>query len=202
MATSSIRAAAAASREHHLGLDPGRAADSSAAGTQSKSRTGSTSSRRNSSPPRDVDTLPALKPNFTSTPVGGGGDGGARRRSRSHSGNSVTFQGAQPSRPGHLDLAGGGGHSSGVVMANPDEIIILEGDSSLASSTSCSSTNVASGPGDVRFVHPAKEVHVQAPIVGYEIMEERARFTVRTVVPNLAPWKWVVNLETPAHDSW
>lgn len=195
-AMTSLRAAAV-SKEHRREPDvPGSRHTPS--GRASVSRTSSTSSaHRNSSPHRD-DVISGLKPALTSTPIdgsGGGGAGGAsnggsRRRSRNHSGNSVTFQqpGAVLNRQGHADAGGGGG---GAVMGNPDEIIVLEGDEDPTPSLTSSGGSSAHAPsavvppggasgGAAHHVTFAQEMEVQAPIVGYEIMEERARFTVST----------------------
>ena len=188
MSASSVRAAVV-SKEHHHIADFSNVVEETVEG-HSRSRTSSKSStgRRNSSPIRDEletaqDILTDLNPGYTSTPIDGGGSGnGGRKRIRSHSGNSVTFHGATPIRPETLPVA----HSSGVMAnplisrTNPDEIIILEGDSSLTSSTSSNtqSHTAATGGSLHQSSHLGTDVQVQAPIVGYEIMEERARFTV------------------------
>ena len=182
MATSSVRATVVSKEHHHVADFSDIAEDESREVSRSRTSSRSSTGRRNYSPPRDdltaaQEILSDLKPTCTSTPLDGGGGNGSRRRNRSHSGNSVTFHGATPVRPESLPVSHNSGvmASPGINRTNPDEIIILEGDSSLTSSTSSNTPAAAS----THHAHPRSDVQIQAPIVGYEIMEERARFTVR-----------------------
>ena len=181
MAASSVRAAVISKEHHHVADFSSIAEDESRETSKSRTSSRSSSGRRNSSPPRvDLNAaqeiLSDLNPTCTSTPLDGGNRGnGSRRRNRSHSGNSVTFHGTTQVRPENLPVSHSFGvmASPGINRTHPDEIIILEGESSLNSSTS-------SNPVSTYHAQQQRgDVQIQAPIVGYEIMEERARFTVR-----------------------